>query len=204
MSRVFALLLVALALLAVEAKAAGVLVFGDSLSSGYGVSASSSWPALLETRLRGQGRVVSVSNASLSGESSVGALGRLAFELARARPDVVIVALGSTDGLRQMPVDQMEKNISSVIIEAQRAGALVILAGMRLPPSYGQYGAKFESSFHSLARLRGAAFFRLPFDLVERGVSNGKGFQADGLHPTAEAHAAILEAALPAVLPLLK
>jgi acyl-CoA thioesterase I len=182
--------------------AATILVFGDSLSAGYGLRADQAWPALLQQRLKDQGFRHTVVNASASGETTAGGRTRLPAALSQHTPAIVVIELGANDGLRGLPLSPMQENLIEMTRSAQKAGAKVVLVGMRLPPNYGPaYTEKFQSSFSTVAKNEGAAL--VPF-LFEGLALSPELFQADGLHPTAAAQARLLDNVWPAVKPLLK
>lgn len=179
-----------------------VLVFGDSLSAGYGIAIEQSWPTLLAKRLEDNRPRYLVSNASISGETTAGGRARLNEALRRVKPEVVIIALGANDGLRGLPVLQMRMNLVAMIKASRLAKARVLLVGMKLPPNYGPaYLKQFEESFVAVARAERVAL--LPFLLEPLGAGDDD-FQADGLHPTAAAQQKIADHVWPALKPLLK
>jgi len=198
----FALFLLALLFSAPPALAAKtILVFGDSLSAGYGIRPEQAWPALLDKRLAEKRLDYSVANLSISGETTAGGRSRLGEALRRHRPATVIIALGANDGLRGLPLAQMRDNLGAMIDQSRAAGARVLLAGMRLPPNYGPYATQFERSFAELATQKKTAL--LPF-LLEPLASRPTLFQADNLHPLAEAQPLILDHVWASLAPLLK
>ena len=121
-------------------------MYGDSLSAAYGIPRERGWVALLEKRLAAEGYDYSVVNASISGETTSGGLARMAKVLARHRPAVVILELGGNDGLRGLPVTQMKRNLDAMIRQAHKAGAKVLLVGVRMPPNYGFIPSKIDFS----------------------------------------------------------
>jgi len=142
-----------------------------------------------------------VVNASISGETTSGALSHLDSTLQEHSPAVVIVELGANDGLRGLSLKRMEDNLATLIERCRGGGARVLLIGMRLPPNYGpRYTAAFARAFRTLARRYHTAF--VPF-LLEGFAADMKVFQDDGLHPTAAAQPAILDNVWPALEPLL-
>ena len=178
-----------------------LLVFGDSLSAGYGIRQDAAWPALLAQRLAAQHYAYTVANASISGETSGGGLSRLPAALARFRPAIVIIELGANDGLRGLSLAQLQTNLAAMILMSQHAGARVLLVGMALPPNYGaDYTRGFAAVYRDQARARKVAL--LPF-LFEGIADRRDAFQADGLHPTAEAQLQLLDNVWRALLPLL-
>jgi len=174
------------------AAAGTILIYGDSLSAGYGIRQDESWPALLSGRLREQGFDYKVVNASISGETTAGGRARLEAALKQHRPAMVILALGANDGLRGLDTALMSDNIEAMIRTARLHKADAILIGMRLPPNYGKaYTEKFHQTYLDLAkRLRVPL---LPF-LLEEFAGNMTLFQSDGLHPTAAAQPMMLDA----------
>jgi acyl-CoA thioesterase-1 len=179
-----------------------ILVFGDSLSAAYGIAANRGWVALLADRLQRERFDYSVVNASISGETTAGGLARLPRALAREKPAILILELGANDGLRGLPVEAMRKNLDAMIGMARRAGAQVLLVGMRIPPNYGpEYTQAFAAAFAALAKQRGTAY--APFLLAGMADDPAR-FQADRIHPTAEAQPVLLENVWTALRPLLR
>jgi len=177
------------------------VIIGDSLSAGYGISAERAWPALLGHRLAEKGYDYSVRNLSISGETTAGGRSRLPMALVKYRPKIVILALGANDGLRGLPLEQMDNNLRAMIAEIRRVGAKVLLVGMQLPPNYGPYATAFAKSFQDLSKESRIPL--LPFllaPIAEQRVF----FQADQLHPTADAQPLLLDHVWPALQPLLK
>jgi acyl-CoA thioesterase-1 len=191
-----------LVLAAAAAHAAGtILVFGDSLSAAYGIGQKEGWPALLAERLREQNRKYTVVNASISGETTAGGATRIGEALARAKPDIVVVALGGNDGLRGLPVAQMKANLEKMIAAAKAARARVVLVGMRMPPNYGpRYTREFEATFADLAKQEKVAL--VPF-LLEGIGDQREMFLADNIHPTAAAQPILLDNVWRGLVPLL-
>jgi len=195
------ILVVLVAVWCPAAAAATILVFGDSLSAAYGIGAREGWPTLLEERLRQKGIDYTVANASISGETSSGGATRIGEALARTRPSIVIVALGSNDGLRGLPVGQMKANLTRIVRAAKGAGSKVLIVGNRMPPNYGpRYTREFDQAFVEVAREQKAAL--VPF-MLEGIASTRENFQPDNLHPTAAAQPIILETIWQGLVPLL-
>jgi acyl-CoA thioesterase-1 len=184
------------------APAGTILVFGDSLSAGYGLAQSQGWPSLLEKRLREEGFNYNVANSSISGETTTGGVNRIAGALKAHRPDIVVLELGANDGLRGQSIDVMKRNLETMIDASQKAKADVLLVGMRLPPNYGTtYTEKFRMIYTDLARARKAAL--VPF-LFEGFADDVRLFQADRVHPTSEAQAVMLDTVWKGLKPLLR
>ena len=167
-----------------------VLVFGDSLSAAYGIPRASGWVALLAQRLQTDKPAYQVVNASVSGETTAGGLTRLPALLAAHRPQLIVLALGANDGLRGLPLPQTAQNLETMIALAEKQGGKVLLVGMRLPPNYGAaYAGKFQALFAEVAKKKKVRL--VPF-LLEGIATAPESFQADGLHPTAQAQAVLL------------
>jgi acyl-CoA thioesterase-1 len=179
-----------------------ILVFGDSVSAAYGIAQSRGWAALLGERLKREQPDYIVVNASVSGDTSSGGLARIGSALEKHKPAVVILELGGNDGLRGLPVAEMKKNLGAIIERSQKAGARVVVVGMRLPPNYGpDYTRVFESSFGELAKRYQAAL--VPF-LMDGFAQKPELFQADQIHPTAAAQPVMEERVWKALRPLLR
>jgi acyl-CoA thioesterase-1 len=181
-----------LALLPTAAQSAPVLlVFGDSLSAGYGLPAKASWPRLLEAELVRRQSGWRVVNASVSGETTAGGLTRLPAALKKHQPQRVVLELGANDGLRGLPPAEMEKNLATMIKLIRDSGAEVHLVGMALPPNYGaDYTKKFAAVYETLARKHRIGF--TPF-LLAPIIARPELFQSDGLHPTREAQPLLMQ-----------
>jgi len=168
--------------------AKSIMVFGDSLSAGYGLAIDKSWVHLLQKELKRTQSGYNVVNASISGETTAGGKQRIAKALKQFKPKVVIVELGANDGLRGTPIKNMEANLDYIIRKSLEAGAKVLLLGMKLPPNYGEpYITQFADVYPRLANRH--HILLLPF-LLE-GVRPDQ-FQADNLHPVAEAQQHIM------------
>ena len=179
-----------------------ILVMGDSLSAAYGLSASQGWVALTSARIAKTKPGWRVVNASISGETTAGGASRIAGELKRNTPTVVVIELGANDGLRGLPLAQTRANLERMIKQSQAAGAKVLLVGMRMPPNLGRdYTQGFERNFIELSKLHKTAF--LPF-LLEPIALDRANFQADNLHPVATAQPKLRDHVWKSLAPLLK
>ncbi len=178
-----------------------VLCLGDSLTEGYGVAPEQSYPHRLEARLRERGHAdVRVVNAGTSGATSASALSNLRWHL-RAKPDILILALGANDGLRGLDLVETRANLAEAIAFARSHGVTVILAGMKLPPNYGpDYTQRFERLFPELAAETGVAL--IPF-LLDGVAAKPKLNLPDGIHPNAEGYERVVENVIPVLEPLL-
>jgi acyl-CoA thioesterase-1 len=178
------------------------MVFGDSLSAAYGLAPSQGWVALLAQRLEQSVPAWRVVNASVSGETTAGGLSRLPEDLKRHQPKVVLIALGANDGLRGQPIKAARANLEQMIRLARQAKAVPVLVGLMIPPNYGiEYAAEFRDMYPDIARRMKVPL--VPF-LLEGVAEKRELFQADQMHPTAEAQARILDNVWPVVAPLTK
>lgn len=179
-----------------------VLVMGDSLSAGYGMAASQGWVALTANRIAQQKLGWKVVNASISGETTAGGATRIAGELKRNRPAVVVIALGANDGLRGLPLEQTRSNLDRMIRAAKGAKARVLLVGMRMPPNLGKgYTEGFSANYAALAKAHGVTL--LPF-LLEPIALDRNAYQPDNLHPTAAAQPKLRDHVWKALAPLIR
>jgi len=202
-----ALIAVILALTFGQARAESgkILVLGDSLTAGYGLPEWQAFPAQLEDHLRAQGYDWSVINASISGDTTAGGLARFDWtvgDISRGNgPDLVILELGANDGLRGLPVVEMERNLDAIIAKLTEAGIGVLLAGMYAPPNYGEeYSAEFRAAFVRLAAAYDIPFYPFFLDGVAAKPALN---QADGMHPTAQGVAEIVRRIAPYVVSLI-
>lgn len=179
-----------------------MLVYGDSLSAAYGMPERRGWVALLEERLKREQSDYSVANASISGETTAGGVARIARTLERHKPAIVILELGANDGLRGLPVAAMKKNLAAMIEQSQKAGARVLLIGIRMPPNYGDaYAQAFARAYADLAKTHRTAL--LPY-LFEGFGEKFELFQPDRIHPNEDAQPMVLKNVWGALAPLLR
>jgi acyl-CoA thioesterase I len=160
-----------------------VVVLGDSLTAGYGLLESQSFPAVLQAKIDAEGYDFDVVNAGVSGDTSAGGLRRLDWAL-EGDVRVLVVALGGNDGLRGLSIADMQRNLTRIIQEAKSKGVLVILAGMEAPPNFGQeYTLAFRQAFREVALKERVLF--IPFLLQDvAGISHLN--LPDGIHPNAQ------------------
>lgn len=156
-----------------------ILVIGDSISAAFGIDKQKGWVSLLQNYL---GEGVTVTNASISGDTSSGGRYRIQAALKSYQPDLVIIELGGNDGLRGTPIPLIRANLKEMTKLSQAAGAQVILAGMQIPPNYGErYTSAFRAMYQAVADEMGASL--IPF--LMDGVAGVEGMmQDDGIHPT--------------------
>lgn len=174
-----------------------ILIFGDSLSAGFGIDVDQSWGTLLQTRLEDQGYEHRVVNASISGETTEGGVTRIPAALERFDPALVVLELGGNDGLRGFPPERLQENLVSIIEAAKSTGARVILLGIRIPLNYGpRYSAAFEDAFR-----QAAAAEEIPWiEFFMEGIAlNEELLQDDRIHPNAEAQPMLLDNAWPII-----
>lgn len=185
-------------------KAATILVLGDSLSAEYGLARGTGWVALLEKKLASEKIPAQVVNASVSGETTFGGVGRLPALLAQHHPTQVVIELGANDGLRGLALSATQSNLTTLVRTSKAAGAQVVLVGMQVPPNFGRrYTEDFAGLFPKVAQAESTAL--VPFllkDVADRPDARDW-FQADGIHPSAKAHPFILNNVWPALKPLL-
>lgn len=183
------------------AKPYTLLVYGDSLSAGYGIDEDDGWVNLLSRKLDSEGWPWEVINGSVSGETSTGGLARLPAMLESYQPDLVILELGGNDGLRGLPIDTLEQNLRSMIAQIRESGADVLLAGIQIPPNYGpRYTVPFFQLFGTLAEQENVPL--IPF-LIDGIPQQPQLMQDDGIHPRAEAQSMIVDNVWPHLQPML-
>ncbi|MSP51763.1 MAG: arylesterase [Alphaproteobacteria bacterium] len=183
-----------------ETRLPVIVVFGDSLTAGYGLAPGDSFPVQLERSLKARGVAAKVVNAGVSGDTTAGGRTRLDWVLTDA-PDLVIVELGGNDALRGVDPGVTRDNLDAILAKLTARGIKTLLTGMRAPPNYGtDYGRAFEGLFHDLAQKYLVAFYPFFLDgVAARPELN----QNDGIHPTRAGVAVIVNRILPTVLPLI-
>jgi acyl-CoA thioesterase-1 len=176
-----------------------IVAFGDSLTAGFGADSGKSYPDYLQQELDRRGLRYRAVNAGISGETTTDALARLSTVTA-LHPAVVIVEFGGNDGLRGLPVSTTRSNLDQIVVALKDSGAKVLLAGMTLPPNYGEdYIAPFQRIYSDLAAKDKVAL--IPF-LLE-GVAGTNRMQRDGLHPTADGNRLVAATVMRYLRPLL-
>ena len=168
-----------------------ILIFGDSLSSGYGISIEDSWTELLTKKIKKRKSTLSVVNRSISGETTSGGIRRLPKLLSKLSPQIVIIELGANDALRGLPLSQTKKNLKKMVELSKKSGAKPLIVGMRIPPNYGKvYSEKFFNIFKQVAIEKKIAI--VPF-MFEGFAENREYFLNDQIHPNEKAQRKILE-----------
>lgn len=176
-----------------------LVVLGDSLTAGLGLETDQAYPALLQERFRRDGYDLTVVNAGVSGDTTAAGLRRAEWSL-DGDVRILMVALGGNDGLRGLPVEQMQQNLTEIIALAKGRGILVLLAGMEAPPNYGAaYTSAFRRVFRDVADKFEVAF--MPF-LLDGVAAVPTLNQPDGIHPTAEGSAIVADRVYEALAPL--
>jgi acyl-CoA thioesterase-1 len=178
-----------------------VVVLGDSLSAGYGITVQQGWVNLLRQRIASEGYGYEVVNASVSGETTQGGLARLPRVLQLHKPDIVVIELGGNDGLRGLPLATSRENLRRSIELARNTKARVVLVGMLIPPNYGpRYAQEFRDMYTTLAAKYSVAL--VPF-LLDQVALNPELMQNDGIHANARGQPRMLENVWPKLKPLL-
>lgn len=178
-----------------------ILVYGDSLSAGYGLAQQQAWVRLLEKKIDSEHYSYAVMNASISGETTSGGLSRFSAALNNYKPAIIILELGANDGLRGLPVNAMANNLKSMLEQAKKNHAKVLLLGMRIPPNYGpRYTQAFSDAYIQLSKE-----FQIPLVpfMLDNVAGKSQLIQDDGLHPNALGQPIILDNIWPQLKPLL-
>ena len=173
-----------------------IMILGDSLSAGYGINPQQGWVDLLQKRLNQQyPKQHTVVNASVSGETTSGALARLPKLLKTHQPEIVVIELGGNDGLRGQPPQMIQKNLVQLIQQSQKAKATVLVFGMKIPPNYGTaYSKAFENNYKIVSQKYQLKL--LPFFM--QGIAGNKSLmQKDLIHPNSSAQKILLDNAYP-------
>jgi acyl-CoA thioesterase-1 len=174
-----------------------VLIFGDSLSAGYGIDVDQSWATLLQERLAEQGYEHRVVNASISGETTEGGAARIKNALGTFKPELIILELGGNDGLRGFPPARIKENLETIVAEAKASGADVVLLGIRIPTNYGtRYTQAFEAVYAEVAESLSVKWI----EFFMQGVAlNDELLQEDRIHPNVAAQPILLDNAWPII-----
>jgi acyl-CoA thioesterase-1 len=201
LARLLLVLILAFPSPGMAAGAPVVLVVGDSISAGYGLASGEGWVTLLEQRLRAERYPHRVVNASISGDTTAGGRARLPALLKQHAPAIVIIELGGNDALRGQPLAGTRANLDAMTSLSQKAGAKVLLVGLKLPPNLGpMYVREFDKLYVDVAKTHRAALVPYLFDGFGENLAM---FQPDQIHPTAQAQPRILDIVWPALKPLL-
>jgi acyl-CoA thioesterase-1 len=197
------LTLLAIPVVAAQEKTARPLLvcYGDSITAGYGLQSGESFPDALQRDLDSRGYHYKANNRGTSGATTKDAVAGLSAIL-RLHPEIVIVEFGGNDGLRGLPLDQTRRNLDAVLTTIENAHIKILLAGITLPPNYGQdYIRQFDQIFRDLAAKHHVAFVPM---IYKNMLTIPGTIQADGIHPTAKGSEIIAQTLLPVLTPLLK
>ena len=190
---------------AAQALPRKILVLGDSISAEYGMARGAGWVALLQKKLTAEKRPWQVINASISGDTTSGGRARLQQLLKQHQPQIVVLELGGNDALRGLSLQQTRANLAAMVTASQQTKAKVLLLGMQIPPNYGpKYTADFTQTFTDVSRTHKTAL--VPFLLKGIGdvPDSQRWFQADRIHPNAQAQSKMLDNVWPQLRPLLR
>ncbi len=178
-----------------------IVVLGDSISAGYGISLDNAWVNLLQKKLTQENYSYQVINESISGDTTYGGLSRIDSVLKKHQPTIILIELGANDGLRGLPPLLIKKNLRELVKKSKKAGASVVLLSMRIPTNYGKrYTDLFYDNYSDLAQEMRVHV--VPF-ILDNIATNQRLMQADGLHPNGQAQPMIVEKIWPFLIPLL-
>lgn len=194
----FLSLLIVLCSFSLNAKT--VLFLGDSLTEGHDLAREDAFPAVLEKELKPKHPTLKIINGGVSGATSASGLKRLNWYV-KAKPDIIVLALGANDGLRGFDLKETQKNLVSIIEQAQREKIQIVMVGMKMPVNYGEpYRSNFEKLFPELAKKYQLPL--IPF-LLEGVGGNPKLNNPDGIHPNPEGHKVLAKTVRKVLEPLL-
>ena len=179
------------------AESPTILIYGDSLSAGYGIDVDQSWAALLQRRLEAQGYEHRVVNASISGETTEGGVTQIEEAISTFSPELIILELGGNDGLRGFPPARIKENLRRIAAKAKASGADVVLLGIRIPTNYGtRYTSAFEAVYPEVAEELDILWIEFFMDGV---ALNDDLLLEDRIHPNAKAQPILLDNAWPII-----
>ncbi len=180
-----------------------IVFFGDSLTAGYGLDdhVTTAYPGLIQKKIHDEGLSYRVVNAGLSGDTSAGGLRRITWIL-RQKIDIFVLELGANDGLRGLPVPSTQANLQAILdaVRAKNPAVKLVIAGMEMPASMGDYTKEFAAMYPALAKANGATL--IPFLLKDVGGRPELNLP-DGIHPTPEGHRIVAETVWQILRPLL-
>ncbi|MGZ3722532.1 MAG: arylesterase [Bdellovibrionales bacterium] len=177
-----------------------LVIIGDSITEGYGVTHDEAYPSLLQKKILHEGKSWEVVNAGVSGSTSASAASRISWQI-KQKPDLILLELGANDGLRGLPVKAMEANLTAAIQIAKKNSIPIVLLGMQMPPNYGKVYAKdFAAVFPRLGKR--LAIPVIPF-FLDKVAGDKLLNQADGIHPNAKGHEIVADNVFKAIQKLL-
>ena len=198
---IYRILIIFVCFLPVSTQAKTLLVLGDSLSAAYGIPVDQGWVSLLEQRIIRQQLGYKVVNASISGETTIGAKTRLQKLMDDVQPELVIVELGGNDGLRGFSLQEIEQNLIGIIEIIQQAGSRTLLVPMQLPPNYGAaYNKRFISIYDNISNKMNVNLSKF---ILSNIAQYPELMQSDGIHPVQAAQPKMLENVWPSLLALM-
>ena len=178
-----------------------LMIFGDSLTAGYGLEKTNSFSEKLSMALKSRGRDVKIILSSVSGDTTSGGKARIDWALAE-KPDAVLIELGANDGLRGINPKVSKSNLDYIIKQLRKHQVRTLLAGMLAPPNLGrEYGDEFNNIYSSLAKKYDILYY--PF-FLEGVVANPQLNQADGIHPNSIGVDEIVKRMLPMIMKLVR
>ena len=184
-----------------DIKTESLLIYGDSISAGYGMSKEKQWSVILQEKINKENLNIKIINSSISGETTSGGLARIRQTIKSIKPDYLLLELGGNDALRGYPPKQIAANLNEMIKIADSADVKVLLMQIRIPPNYGsRYQKAFESIYSSIARETSAKL--IPF-MLEEVALNEELMLPDGIHPKASAQPLIADYVYRQLKPLL-
>ena len=184
-----------------DIKTESLLIYGDSISAGYGMSKEKQWSVILQEKINKENLNIKIINSSISGETTSGGLARISQTIKSIKPDYLLLELGGNDALRGYPPKQIAANLDKMIKIADSADVKVLLMQIRIPPNYGsRYQKAFESIYSSIARETSATL--IPF-MLEEVALNEELMLPDGIHPKASAQPLIADYVYRQLKPLL-
>ena len=163
-----------------------LLIFGDSISAGYGIKESENWVALLADNLNKNSKINFILiNSSVSGDTTSGGVSRIKKALEVHSPDYVLIELGGNDALRGYPITNIQKNLERIVSKVLEEKSKPILMQIKIPPNYGKrYVNAFENLYPMISKN-----YQIPLMdfLLENVALDQNLMQLDGIHPNSKA-----------------
>ena len=175
----------------ITAQTKTLLILGDSISAGFGIKESQNWVSLLENSINSNGTKLRIINSSVSGDTTIGGLSRIASDLEKHKPDFVLIELGGNDGMRGYPIEEIKNNLVKISKAITAANAVPLIMQIRIPPNYGKrYVTAFENIFSQVAEEQNLSMLTF---LLEKVALNKELMQQDGIHPNKAAQPLIAD-----------
>ena len=175
----------------ITAQTKTLLILGDSISAGYGIKESQNWVSLLENSINSNGTKLRIINSSVSGDTTIGGLSRIASDLEKHKPDFVLIELGGNDGMRGYPIEEIKNNLVKISKAIAAANAVPLIMQIKIPPNYGKrYVTAFENIFSQVAEEQNLSMLTF---LLEKVALNKELMQQDGIHPNKAAQPLIAD-----------